>query len=137
MRIEKQNERKKSFTPLQAGIIFAVAVLIIGNLGTISMLMSGFKQVAINAGLQNGSGFFDSIALWFKGLFLVLKGTSFTYYPGDWYWIPSRTIPGEAITEFPYFSFLYGDPHAHLYAYPHYTDGIGILLIHYFPTEKI
>ncbi len=135
-RIEKRNERKKSFTPLQAGIIFAVAVLIIGNLGTISMLMSGFKQVAINAGLQNGSGFFDSIALWFKGLFLVLKGTSFTYYPGDWYWIPSRTIPGEAITEFPYFSFLYGDPHAHLYAYPITLMALGFFLSTIFRQKR-
>ncbi len=39
-------------------------------------------------------------------------------YPGDWYWIPSRAIPGDPITEFPYFTFLYGDPHAHLFALP-------------------
>src|SRR5690606_29954288 len=43
---------------------------------------------------------------------------NFSYYPGDWYWIPSRAIPGTVITEFPYFTFLYGDPHAHLFAYP-------------------
>jgi YYY domain-containing protein len=128
LRVEKHTERKKLFTPLQAGLVFAGAVLIIGNLGTISMLMNGFKQVAINAGLQSGSEFFQSILLWIKGFILVLKGAKFTYYPGDWYWIPSRTIPGEAITEFPYFSFLYGDPHAHVYAYPITLMALGFFL---------
>ncbi len=117
-RLEDKTEKKKAFSPFLAGIIFAVAVVIIGNLGTISMILSGIKQIAINAGLQTSSGIFASISLWFKGLLLLVKGAKFTYYPGDWYWIPSRTIPGEAITEFPYFTFLYGDPHAHLFAYP-------------------
>jgi YYY domain-containing protein len=49
---------------------------------------------------------------------VFIKQRNFNYYPGDWYWIPSRTIPGEPITEFPYFTFLYGDPHAHLFALP-------------------
>jgi len=37
---------------------------------------------------------------------------------GEWYWNPSRAIPGEPITEFPFFTFLYGDPHAHLIDLP-------------------
>jgi len=135
-KLEKQTKLGKGFTPFQTGILFAIAVLVIGNLGTINMLMSGFKQVAINAGLQSGNGFFQSTLLWFKGFFLVLKGAKFTYYPGDWYWIPSRTIPGEAITEFPYFSFLYGDPHAHVYAYPITLITLGFFLSIIFRQKK-
>jgi YYY domain-containing protein len=42
---------------------------------------------------------------------------------GDWFWQPTRVInfePGEAqpINEFPFFTFLYGDLHAHMIAMP-------------------
>lgn len=122
----KMEEKTKQFAPLLSGLVFAGAVLLIGNLGTIQMLFNGFKQVAINNGLS--SSVFYTIAQWFKGIYLVIKGANFTYYPGDWYWIPSRAIPGEAITEFPYFTFLYGDPHAHLYAYPLTLMALGFFL---------
>lgn len=135
-RLENQTGKKRAFSPFQAGIVFAVAVLIIGNLGTISMILSGIKQIAINAGLQTGSGIFASFLLWCKGFILLLKGAKFTYYPGDWYWIPSRTIPGEAITEFPYFTFLYGDPHAHLYAYPITLMALGFAVSIVFRQKK-
>jgi len=49
---------------------------------------------------------------------MVLQDDSHALYPGDWYWMASRAIPGEAITEFPYFTFLYADLHAHLMAMP-------------------
>jgi uncharacterized membrane protein len=48
-----------------------------------------------------------------------------------WYWNPTRAIPaapGEAppITEFPFFTFLYGDLHAHMLALPYVLLVLGV-----------
>lgn len=106
-------------SPYGLGITAAVFTILIGNLGTILMITEGLQKIALtnNPDLASG-GIFQSLNLLIQGFILYLQGANFSYYPGDWYWIPSRTIPGEPITEFPYFTFLYGDPHAHLFAYP-------------------
>ncbi len=103
---------------LLAGLISTGLVLFIGNLGTIKMIFQGFQQLGEGqAGLGSGDGF-TNIKILIAGIREYLKYGRFNFYPGDWYWIPSRAIPGEPITEFPFFTFLYGDPHAHLFAYP-------------------
>jgi len=52
-------------------------------------------------------------------------------YAADLYWVSARAIGGEdvaPVTEFPYWSFLYGDLHPHLIALP-YTLAIIALLV--------
>jgi YYY domain-containing protein len=57
--------------------------------------------------------------IWFfQGLAMFFKGSQLPYGIGDWYWIPSRALPGEAITEFPFFTFTYADLHAHMIDLP-------------------
>jgi YYY domain-containing protein len=57
------------------------------------------------------------------GMFEILLGQKpLAIRPNDWYWAASRAIPSgpheAVITEFPFFTFLYADLHAHLLALP-------------------
>lgn len=107
-------------SPRLAGIAAAVALVVLGNLGTVLLLYRGFRQIgAMPGGLS--LGFLDAI----RGLGRFLSFNNPLPYPIDaWYWDPSRAIPpgpGEfagPITEFPFFTFLYADLHAHMINLP-------------------
>lgn len=101
-------------TPFISGCVSAISILILGNLGTVRMLWHGLQKLAAEGVSIDSVGFFQRLVWTFKGLGKVLTGSSFPYGPGDWYWIPSRVFPNEPITEFPFFTFLYADLHAHL-----------------------
>lgn len=101
-----------------AGIASAFAVLIIGNLGTLRMIWQGWqKLVAPNASIE-GVSFIQHLSWAFQGLAKMLAGAKLPYGYGDWLWIPSRALPGDTITEFPFFTFTYADLHAHMIALP-------------------
>ncbi len=103
---------------LFAGLAASLGVLILGNLGTVRMFGQGLQRlVAPDGGIDSGS-FFQHIGWFFGGLGRFFSGGSLPYGFGDWYWIPSRAIPGDVITEFPFFTFTYADLHAHMIALP-------------------
>lgn len=102
--------------PLLAGLAAAMGVLVLGNLGTVKMIWVGLTRIGLS-GVES-PGFFDNTLATLKGFWMFLVGTPMPYGAGEWYWNPSRAIPGEPITEFPFFTFLYADPHAHLFALP-------------------
>jgi YYY domain-containing protein len=103
--------------PLLAGIFSAVGLLILGNLGTVRMIWNGIQRLAANGSIE-GANIFQRIIWTFQGLGRLIAGQNLPYGMGEWYWNPSRAIPGSPITEFPFFTFLYADPHAHLLALP-------------------
>jgi YYY domain-containing protein len=116
---EEENHKKViELTPLFGGIFTAIGVLIIGNLGTIRMIWHGIMRMVAPNGNIEGSNLFLRLSWTFQGLAQVFNGARLPYSTGDWYWIPSRAIPDGVITEFPLFTFLYADPHAHLFALP-------------------
>ena len=105
-------------SPYLSGLLTSLFVLIIGNLGTVNMIIQGILKLGASESATPGISSLNKISFFFQGLVKLFQGAKFSFYPGDWYWIPSRVIPGNVITEFPFFSFLYGDPHAHLFSYP-------------------
>ncbi len=138
---KKKNEESSSHkildNPNFYGCLGILFVLVIGNFGTIMMIIDGLQRIAIaNMGIIPGMNT-NPFSLLINGFKLYIEGFKFPYYPGDWYWIPSRTIPGEPITEFPFFTFLYGDPHAHLFAYPFTLIALCWVLSILFSTIKI
>ncbi len=106
--------------PFIAGISGSLLMVVLGNLGTVRMLYRGYQQLAAPNGVIDTASLFTRFGWAIHGAIIALSGKALPYSTGDWYWIPSRVIPpgDNSITEFPFFTVLYGDPHAHLYAMP-------------------
>lgn len=100
------------------GLASTLLLLILGNLGSLRMIWHGLIRIASPTVTLENSSYINRILWSIQGLIKMFQGAQFTYPVGDWYWIPSRTIPGEPITEFPFFTFLYADMHAHMIALP-------------------
>lgn len=112
------DERRRDIRSLAAGLTAAVAILIMGNLGIIKMFWQGLQRIAAPDGMIDGAGLLEQLKWVFAGLGKFFTGTKLPYGWGDWYWNPSRAIPGDVITEFPFFTFTYADLHAHMIALP-------------------
>jgi YYY domain-containing protein len=86
------------------------------------MIYQGYQRLAAPGGNIEGAFIFERLIWAAKGALMTLLGAQMPYALADWYWNPSRVIPApnevEPITEFPFFTVLYGDPHAHLFAMP-------------------
>jgi YYY domain-containing protein len=100
------------------GLATAILMAVLGNLGTIRLINTGFQRIAAGGMPIDEASLGQQISWTLQGMAQFLQGTPLPFYPGDWYWVPSRVIPGEPITEFPYFTFIYADLHAHLIAFP-------------------
>jgi YYY domain-containing protein len=107
---------------LWVGLAAALGTAVLGNLGTVRMIWQGYQRIAAPGGTIDGAGLLARVVWGIRGAVMAFSGTPLPYSIGDWYWIPSRAIPApnevEPITEFPFFTVLYGDPHAHLFALP-------------------
>ena len=108
--------------PFITGIAAAIGVAVIGNLGTLRMILLGYQRLAAPGGNIEGANVIIQSVWTIRGALMTLTGAALPYGIADWYWLPSRVIPApndvEPITEFPFFTVLYGDPHAHLFALP-------------------
>jgi YYY domain-containing protein len=125
---------QKSFI---TGISASAALILLGNLGTIRLLYRGFMCLAAPVNQLGSYNSHDCIIapgvlpidqvniflrLWWtiKGFFLSLGGLNLPLSNREWMMTPSRALPGisgDPITEFPLFTFLWSDLHAHMIAF--------------------
>jgi YYY domain-containing protein len=107
---------------LFAGVIALLFAVVLGNLGVVHLV--GDRLIELGGTEPFPStipGFPQTVAL-FKGLWrVVAEGEHLPIGKTTWYWHPTRIIPSETgnpIAEFPVFTFLYADLHAHMIAFP-------------------
>ncbi|MDO9347910.1 MAG: DUF2298 domain-containing protein, partial [Anaerolineales bacterium] len=121
---------------LITGFAAASAMVLLGNLGIVRLFYRGFMCSAAPSerigftnihdciiapgGLIDKASIFERIWWTVKGFFMSLSGLNLPLPPRDWFWWPSRALPfasGDPITEFPLFTFLWSDLHAHMIAF--------------------
>ena len=113
-----------SFYPFLTGLAASLGAALLGNLGTLRMIFRGYQQLAAPPEIVLEEVNLLTRWVWaIQGFFMALSSDySLPYSVEDWYWFPSRVIPAlgdvEPITEFPFFTFLYADLHAHMIALP-------------------
>ncbi len=110
--------------PYIAGFLAVLFLLVLGNLGEAQLLYDSFRLVAGEAPFRSTIPGLESLVQALKGFGMVLGGAPLPLRPETPYWYPTRMIPPDAsgvgpITEFPAFTFLYADLHAHLLALPY------------------
>jgi YYY domain-containing protein len=118
LRVREGEGRRILGIAFGVGLVTAIILAVLGNLGTIRLISTGFYRLAATGIDIEQATFGQRISSIIQGFTQFLQGAPMPFYPGDWYWFPSRVIPGEPITEFPYFTFIYADLHAHLIALP-------------------
>lgn len=108
---------------LLSGLAGSLLTVFLGNLGTIQLIFNALQRIAAPGGtVPADAGFFQRWSWALQGVWkIATEGAFLPIGRGDWYWFPSRVIPpgpGNEITEFPLFTFLYSDLHAHMLVMP-------------------
>ncbi len=105
---------------LAGGSALAFTILT-GTLGVVHLIRSARIKLGGEPFPSTIPIFADTV-LMLRGVWeVVAHGASLPMRIESWYWHPTRIIPGETgnpIAEFPAFTFLYGDLHAHMIALP-------------------
>lgn len=116
--------RRKKYA-IYAGLIAALFVAVMGNLGEIQLVADGLQELGSrDFEFQSTIPGLEPLVVSLRGLVKHTLGREAMPWRPEWpYWNASRAIPhpeGEAppITEFPFFTFLYSDLHAHLLVLP-------------------
>lgn len=105
--------------PILAGLVAAILVLLLGNLGQVGVLFQGLIELGKQVGATSDTSAFA------MGLLAWIGGKEIPVAIGNWYWTATRIIP-DTINEMPFFTFVYADLHAHLMSLPFTLAGLGL-----------
>src|SRR5690606_1270468 len=115
--------RLRSASPYLAGLVAVALIVLLGNLGEVGLLFDSWQRTS-DSTVSTGLAPLDMLVRTVDGaLDVLIAGRTPPIGTGDWFWTATRAIniePGETapITEFPFFTFLYGDLHAHMISLP-------------------
>jgi YYY domain-containing protein len=109
--------RLKASRVILAGCLAVLFVVVLGNLREVDVLLPAWQQLG---GAKNGV---PAIPATISGIVKWVQGIPLGIYPNWPYWNPTRPTAGLVvdsvqIAEFPLFTFLYADLHAHMLAMP-------------------
>ncbi len=126
--------------PYLAGVISIIAVLLLGNLYMVREFWIYLPELTTSGGEVVSP--IERAGAVIGGAVQVLSGDPLPGENSRWYFDASRPIlhdgPDTPIAEFPYFTFLYADPHAHLLTMPTYALAFGwILSLLLYPFSKM
>ena len=102
-----------------AGVVF---LAVVGNLDAFGQLVDRLARSASGAGSVPVSGLPALVA----GVPAVLLGGG--SLEGFDFWRSSRVIPNNTINEFPFWTFLFSDLHAHMISIPYQVVSVGVML---------
>ncbi len=122
--VRSEPRSEAEWRPYLAGFLAVLFLLVLGNLGEARLLYDSFRLVAGETSFRSTIPGLEALVQALKGFGMVLGGAPLPLRPETPYWYPTRMIPPDAsgvgpITEFPAFTFLYADLHAHLLALPY------------------
>lgn len=106
-----------------AGLTALAFTVLLGNLGVVHLVGNALIALGGEPFPSTIPGFPQAVAF-FRGLWrVIVRGAALPIATQSWYWYPTRIIPypeyeAVPITEFPAFTFLWGDLHANMTALP-------------------
>ncbi|MBM2848442.1 MAG: putative rane protein, partial [Anaerolineales bacterium] len=118
----------RHLSPYIAGLAAALLIVVLGSLGQIWFLNRALQEAADPQLLSKLAPADRDITTTLNGLGRVLSGKASLPGGGRWYWDATRIVAyanqdrgeggGNEINEFPFFTFLYADLHAHMMDLP-------------------
>ena len=111
--------RAKGNTPIRpvtAGLLGAVLATTLGNLGGFGQIVGQLARSG-TVPVQSEIPGLGAAAAMISGIWNVTLGGAEFPIRTNWYWASTRVLEG-TINEFPFFTFLYADLHAHMIALP-------------------